>query len=170
MFNVHYLHALYTGITPHWLRSYVWSAEAVFLDPFLYVVLAAVLLLEWRIPADQGQRRLSIGFRQDLFWFVGDRIVWFGAIALVSHAVRLFYQQYLSVLTLDFAIQLPRVVRIALAILVIDFLDWGRHYVKHRVWWLWVFHLTPSMPTRCSKTANSWGSARDAPTATTSGT
>src|SRR5437764_1317191 len=28
----------------------------------------------------------------------------------------------------------------AVAVLLIDLLDWARHYAKHRIWWLWIFH------------------------------
>jgi sterol desaturase/sphingolipid hydroxylase (fatty acid hydroxylase superfamily) len=137
---IHILKDFYASIAPHWLRSYVWNAEAVFLDPMLYLVVAGAMLLEWRIPATSRQRRLSVGFWQDVFWFVTNRIIWVGALALLGHGTRLFYDRYLQFLTLEFLSHLPHAVRIVLAILIFDFLDWVRHYVKHKIWWLWAFH------------------------------
>ena len=131
---------LYRADAPLWVRSYVWAAEAILLDPLLYIVVAAVLLLEWRLPADSRQPRLSKGFWQDLFWFLGDRLMWVGALGALAHSARLFYHAYLSALTLDVVVSLPGVARIVLSLLVFDFFDWGRHYLKHRVWWLWTFH------------------------------
>ncbi len=135
-----FLKTLYVATTPNWMRTYVWATERVLSDPLLYIVLGGVLLLEWRMPASERQRPLSAGFRQDLCWFLLDRIVWFGVLAVIGQGVRLFYARYLHFLTLDVVLHLPRAARIAFAILLFDFLDWGRHYIKHKVWWLWVFH------------------------------
>jgi sterol desaturase/sphingolipid hydroxylase (fatty acid hydroxylase superfamily) len=138
--SIELLKTLYHATAPLWFRASIWEAEATLSNPLLYVVLAGVLFLEWRMPAVRQQRPLSTGLCQDFFWFLGDRIIWLGALALTSHSIRLFYQAHLSFLTVDIVHHLPRAVRIVFALLLFDFFDWGRHYLKHKTWWLWAFH------------------------------
>ena len=134
------LKSIYLAFMPNWARELVWTAERLFASPVLYVVIAAALFLEWRMPARQHQRLITRGLWQDFFWFLTNRILWVGAVAMLGQATRAFYHAHLEFLTWDVTIQLPLAARIVLSILVFDFLDWVRHYVKHRVPWLWVFH------------------------------
>jgi len=136
----------HSGHAPIWLRGLVlvWHeiqfvAEPL-LNPWLFIVLAGVMFFEWRMPTVRDQRRLSKGFRLDLFWFLGDRAVWLGALALLSRATASFYHSYLSFLTFDISSRVPLIVRIIFVLLLLDFLWWCVHYLKHRVWWLWIFH------------------------------
>ncbi len=137
---VDFVKDIYRLVVPDPLRPYVWAAERLLLNPLLYAVIAAVFVFEWLRPANRQQKLLSRGFVQDVFWFVGDGILWIGALAFVGEALRAFYDAYLSFLTIGSLLHAPQAVRIVIAILFIDFLDWGRHYLKHRVWWLWAFH------------------------------
>ena len=131
---------LFQAAIPLLLRSYAWTAERLLLNPLLFAVLTGVFLLERRMPANRHQGLVSKGFWQDGFWFLGDGVLWMGALTLVGEAVRSGYDRHLSFLNIDVALRLPTFARIAFALLLIDFLDWARHYLKHRIWWLWIFH------------------------------
>src|SRR5262249_51468944 len=53
---IHHLKTLYHAAAPFWFQSSVWATEAMLSDPILYAVLAAVLFLEWKMPAIRQQR------------------------------------------------------------------------------------------------------------------
>jgi sterol desaturase/sphingolipid hydroxylase (fatty acid hydroxylase superfamily) len=111
-----------------------------FAHPWLYIALGLAFVLErWR-PAIETQSHLSRGFLQDLFWHVFDGVFWAVALAMVAVAIQYGYENYLRFMTIHAFADLPPLARIVMALLVVDFSNWLRHYIKHKVWWLWVFH------------------------------
>jgi len=112
----------------------------VYLSPVLWVLLLAVLLLEYLRPARPGQKVFSSGFFQDGVWFVLSVAFRITLLAAYVALLRTLYDRHLSFLNLHGVDALPVWGRVLLAILVVDFLGWFHHLVRHKIGTLWHFH------------------------------
>ena len=115
-------------------------AEEIFLNPWFYVVIAVVILLERLIPAKEGQGTLAKGVRTDLLW-VGVKLginAWFLPIYIIL--LRHLYDKHLGFLTLQSVAEWPWLGRLVLALLVTDFIFYVTHFLRHKISWLWYFH------------------------------
>ena len=112
----------------------------VYLGALVWLLLVGILLLEHLWPARSGQKILSVGFFQDGVYFVlsvGFRLAFLGLYVALLRAV---YDRHLDFLTLRGLEAWPFGFRALLAILVVDFLGWFHHFVRHKVAVLWHFH------------------------------
>lgn len=115
-------------------------AEEIFLNPWFYVVIAVVILLERLIPAKEGQGTLAKGMRTDLLW-VGVKLginAWFLPIWIIL--LRYLYDKHLGFLTIQSVADWPWLARLILALLVTDFVFYVTHFLRHKITWLWYFH------------------------------
>lgn len=102
--------------------------------------LGVLLLAERLVPAKPGQKTLSVGFCQDVVWFLATPVF---AIVLVwkfKLLVRTLYDHHLRHLEVDVVSMWPVAVQVTAAILVGDFVNWLIHVMKHKVRVLWYFH------------------------------
>jgi sterol desaturase/sphingolipid hydroxylase (fatty acid hydroxylase superfamily) len=106
---------------------------AVYASPLFWGCVALILGLEALFPADPEQPVLSRGLAIDALYFPG--IILFRAVLISAYVTVLksAYDAHLSFLTLGLVSDLPAAVRLTISILVIDFLGWWNHYVRHRV-------------------------------------
>jgi len=111
-----------------------------FLNPWFYLVFAAVLALEHFVPAAEGQRPLSRGLRIDLLWAVPKLLFHASLLPLYVLFLQHLYNRYFDWMTIDAVQRWPFWVRLLLAVLVGDFLFWLTHLVRHKVGPLWHFH------------------------------
>ena len=116
------------------------AGREFFLNPWFYVVITAVLLLERLVPARAGQALLSRGTRHDLLWVPFRLVMQASFLPAVIVLLRLGYDRWLSFLTVEAVAGWPTPARLALAVLWGDFLFWLIHYVRHKVEFLWYFH------------------------------
>lgn len=112
----------------------------VYLSPLFWGPVLAVFALEYLRPARPGQKILSTGLLQDGIYFVVS--VAFRLTVLVAYVafLRVLYDRYLSFLTLESVVAWPIWARVLLAVLLVDFLGWFHHWVRHKVPALWHFH------------------------------
>lgn len=142
------LHSWYESSIPYAVRPWVGlifrevptTIFNAFLDPYLYIVVAVIALLEQLLPVETGRRFLSTGTIQDIFWFGMHKVFEVALISVTINALRWVYDSYLSFLTIHIADSWPQGLRITLVIFVNDFLDWFHHLIRHKVWFLWCFH------------------------------
>lgn len=114
--------------------------QEFFLNPWFYVVLAGVLLLERLVPAQEGQAVFSKGMKHDLVWVPFKLLVHSSFIPVLIVLLRIGFDRYLGFLAVDAVADWPAPARIALALLWGDFLFWLIHYIRHKVTVLWYFH------------------------------
>jgi sterol desaturase/sphingolipid hydroxylase (fatty acid hydroxylase superfamily) len=103
-------------------------------------VLVIALVLERLLPVTPGQRDLTRGFGQDLFWYLVDfarNVSWvpFYLALLIWIKVRL-----LGSFELIPPGVLPSVMAWTIAILAWDLLSYLSHVLRHRIDFLWRFH------------------------------
>lgn len=126
---------------PQQLQPFVAKGAEVFLTPWLYLLMLVVLIAEKYIPARQEQKAFSVGMIQDFVaWFTLNgflRTVVTGAYVALLYKL---YSFYLSGLTIDFAAGWPLAAQAVAAFVLMDFLNWFHHYVRHKVKPFWVFH------------------------------
>jgi sterol desaturase/sphingolipid hydroxylase (fatty acid hydroxylase superfamily) len=109
-------------------------------NPWLYVLIGGVLLLERLLPAVPGQGTLASGIRNDIAWVVIKLVLGVVVVGTWVALLRVIYSRYLSVLTVHQVDAWPKVARIVLAVLFADAVFYVTHYVRHKVSVLWYFH------------------------------
>jgi sterol desaturase/sphingolipid hydroxylase (fatty acid hydroxylase superfamily) len=117
------------------------TMELTFGQPYLYIFFAVAFVLERIMPADRQQPVLSAGFVQDLLWFLVFSTAGAAAMMLLGAVLDLYYDRYLSFLTIDVTRSWPVWVRAVVFIVVLDLLIWTTHYLHHKIPLLWYFHL-----------------------------
>jgi len=108
--------------------------------PWFYAGCAVILALEYRFPARRDQSVLSVGLAQDFVWVFFEAVLRVAIVVTYAAALRAFFRAKLSFLTVDWVQQLPEWARAVAAILVIDFLAFFHHWVRHKVPAFWLFH------------------------------
>ncbi len=111
-----------------------------FLNPSFYLAILVVFVLERSLPAKTKQRFFSTGFLQDLTWFCADGVIQIGLLSLYAQFLHSVFQQHLAFLTIPVGADWPLGVRIALSLVIFEFLHWLHHWVRHKVRLLWHFH------------------------------
>jgi len=110
------------------------------LNPWFYLPVLCILLLERIWPAERTQRLFSPGFMTDFIYYILDIIAEVFVIAAWVMATRWFYDHALWFLTIDSIQQWPQWLLILLGYLLVDFNGWFTHWVRHKVPWFWYFH------------------------------
>jgi sterol desaturase/sphingolipid hydroxylase (fatty acid hydroxylase superfamily) len=132
---------LYRDWVPPPLQPLIVKAASVFLTPWLYLAMLLVFVAERYIPADRTQRVFSVGMLQDFVaWFTLDGLVRALVIGTLVSALYKLYHAHLDFLTLRAMSDWPPAARVVMALLVVDFLNWFHHYIRHRIDILWLFH------------------------------
>jgi sterol desaturase/sphingolipid hydroxylase (fatty acid hydroxylase superfamily) len=142
------LRGWYDSSVPDYIRLGVWVilrqapsiVMSLFSDPYLYVVIAVIVMLEQFLPAERREKVLSSGAIQDLFWFIMRKVLEVVVISVMWQGLRWVYDTYLSFLSIHSVESWPLWLKVALVILVGDFLDWFHHLLRHKVWFFWCFH------------------------------
>lgn len=114
--------------------------DRILLSPVFWGTVAVTLALEWRWPAREGQRLISVGFLQDFVWLflhTGLKLV---AYVICLRMVLGFYESHLHLFDVDRLTEIPAWLRILVGVALIDFSGWVNHWVRHRFGVTWVFH------------------------------
>lgn len=100
-----------------------------------------VVICEHFYPVDPHQKILSTALVQDIIWTVSVKFI--GIIALVAyiHMLENFYTQYMNFLSWTLFDHAPEIITVILGLLLVDFLEWFHHFVRHKVPWFWHFHV-----------------------------
>jgi sterol desaturase/sphingolipid hydroxylase (fatty acid hydroxylase superfamily) len=116
------------------------KTPAVFVTPLFWGLVGLILAAEALFPSDPDQPILSRGLAIDIVYFVTTML--FRAIVISAYVglLKSLYDAYLGFLTIALFADLPATARLAISILVIDFLAWFHHFVRHRVPWIWRIH------------------------------
>jgi sterol desaturase/sphingolipid hydroxylase (fatty acid hydroxylase superfamily) len=112
----------------------------VFLSPIIYVVVSCVFVLERLIPAEKSRPIFSVGLAQDFAWFILNFLPLPMFVVVWGGVLKLFYDNYLAFLTIRGFDDWPTIIRLTLAVLLMDFIRWFHHFVRHRVEFFWRFH------------------------------
>ena len=131
---------IYKSLVPEEIRVYVWAAKQFLLTPYPWGALAAGFLLEYVRPARLHRDRFLSALAQDFLWFLTDAFILFTLVPFWAGLLRIFYDHSLSFLTVPAAATLPALVKVILAFLIYDFLQWAHHWVRHKVPVFWNFH------------------------------
>jgi sterol desaturase/sphingolipid hydroxylase (fatty acid hydroxylase superfamily) len=142
------LHAWFVASVPDSIRVLAWTIFkwwpsvfiGPFLDPFLYVAIAAIAVCEVLLPAEEGRRLLSSGTIQDFFWFATHKFLQVILIGVMLQGLHELYDSHLSFLSIHSLESWPLAFKVIGFILVYDFLDWFHHLLRHKVWFFWCFH------------------------------
>jgi len=116
------------------------ETAAVYLSPVFWGLTAAILVVEALWPVDRAQPLFSRAFFQDALYFavnMGLRVV---VLSAYVGLLRAGYDRWLDGLTLRSLAGWPAPARLVLAVLVVDFLAWFHHWVRHKVPVFWRLH------------------------------
>ena len=120
------------------LHQFVWLD--FFHDPYFYAAVALIVLCQTYLPARPEQPLISSTLVSDLIWslitFLSISTIYVAFFAFLYGQIGPFVVVHLSQINLD----LPILVEFAIGILLIDFLFWANHLVRHKVKSFWIFH------------------------------
>lgn len=103
--------------------------------------LIGILGLEIAFPARPAQKRFSPSILIDAFYLLIQLPVLAGTMALFTFPVTSWLQQHVSGLAIDPSGRLPWPVTLLVGLMVSDFVLWSTHVAKHKVPFLWRFHV-----------------------------
>jgi len=127
----------------HWLLPRLkklvsgWSLASMICYPMLML---AILLLERIIPAVPTQKTFGTGFVYDALWELMTAVTAIIIAKWYSVLLYTIYLRYLHFLTPAFTASIPELLRLVLAVALLDFVRWFQHLLQHKVKWLWPFH------------------------------
>ena len=113
---------------------------AVYVDPWFYVSLGGLFLLERIRPAVPQQRVFSPGLVQDFLWFNLDLAFRVTALAAYLGVLHAAYVRVAGGFSLALFASWPAVGAVAASFVVSDFLQWLHHRIRHGVPVFWWFH------------------------------
>ena len=127
-------------ITPLEIKQCYWAALDVYQNPWFYLLVAVILLLEFVRPAVRGQRVFSRGLVQDFLWFNVDLMFKVAALPALIGALQIGYNHVTGGFTLPLLRGWSLGARVVASFILFDFLQWFHHAVQHRVTVFWHFH------------------------------
>jgi len=106
----------------------------------VFITIPFVLVAEKIFPAKPEQRIVNPSLVQDSLWFITSKV--FRIMVLIPYVVFLeaLYTTHLSFMSVQWLDELPDIMRLLWGVLLIDFLSWFHHWVRHKVTWFWQFH------------------------------
>jgi sterol desaturase/sphingolipid hydroxylase (fatty acid hydroxylase superfamily) len=113
--------------------------HALFINTLLLTV-PIVLFCEKIIPVDPTQKSFGANVVQDMMWLVILTLFEFTVLVWFVYFLKSLYTLHLSFLTIQGISSLPNSAQIIIGIFLVDFLDWARHVIQHKVPWFWYFH------------------------------
>ena len=105
------------------------------------ITIPIVFAAEKTIPAKSGQRIFSSSLAQDCLWYFIVRTFQLTVLTSYVFLLESFYEKHLTFMSVRWLDELPEMARLLWGVLLIDFLNWFHHWVRHKVWWLWQFHV-----------------------------
>lgn len=112
------------------------------LSPWFYSSLVIALIAERLIPAERPTSTSGQAYKffYDLMW-IPPKFLFFATLwPLYMAIVQWMVQEHLSMLCVKNAESIPWLIRVVGGLLLVDFLDWGTHIVRHKIRVFWAFH------------------------------
>lgn len=128
------------GIPETFLDTQAWYVKLWLLNPLLYVVVAALLLLSFLRPAMAWSRQFLPSFAQDAVYLVVRAFVVLPVLACAIWVVHAATTTYMPWIQIDALHGLPILAQILLAFVARDFLQYVSHFLRHKIRWMWYFH------------------------------
>lgn len=132
----HWLAAL-----PEPLSAMYEAAARIYLSPWFYLLVAAILGLEVLWPAVRNQKVLSRALAQDFVWFNLDGLFKMAILPAYIGALRMAYDGATGGFAFNGSDLWPVPLTVIAAFLLSDFLNWFHHWVRHKVTAFWHFHV-----------------------------
>lgn len=133
------------------IQRSVWLAfRFLFLSPLSIVILATIFALEWKFPARAEQRGLSPLVVMDSLYLIVTRPVAIVLVAATALPARDFVEANVASLSLEGVIQLPTLATLVIGVALGDAALWISHVIRHKVPFLWRFHMVHHSQERLS--------------------
>jgi sterol desaturase/sphingolipid hydroxylase (fatty acid hydroxylase superfamily) len=128
------------AVTPDEIKAFYRAAARVYFSPWLWIFLLGLFVLERVRPAVATQPVFSPGLAQDFVWFNFDFILRLTLLPAFVGMLKVIYNWATGGFTIAAALPWPLALKIVLAVLVFDLLQWSIHWVRHKVPLFWHFH------------------------------
>ena len=128
------------SVTPDEIKAYYWAASEIYLKPWFWGFTLSILFLEWLRPGVPTQRVFSWGLAQDFVWFNADIVLRVALLPAYVGLLSVVYKSLTGGFTVAAMVPVPLPVKIVAAVVIFDFLQWGNHWIRHKVRPFWHFH------------------------------
>lgn len=128
-------------ITPLGVKDYYWAAVGLYREPWLWLSVLLILVLERVVPVIRQQKVFSKAFFEDFVWF---NLVALLTVAAFPAFVSLLQGLYATITgghgVTPVLSTLPLWLKVVVSLVIVDLLTWVHHWVRHQGV-LWRFHL-----------------------------
>ena len=133
------------------IQRSVWLAfRFLFLSPLSVLILATIFALEWKFPARPDQRGMSPMVIMDSLYLIVTRPVAIVVAAVIIQPGREFVETTIGSLSIEGFVQLPTLAILVIGVAIGDAALWLSHLIRHKVPFLWRFHMVHHSQERLS--------------------
>lgn len=137
--------AIYKETVPLSWRLHIYQFKdrflQIFANPYYYLGVAAVFVLQWLVPAKKEQGLFTVGVAQDFLYYLFVSMVLVYAAGPYVHFLDRAYAKHLSFLTIPWVAGWPFAIRAVFGLVLNDLLHWTHHFLRHKIKPLWYFHM-----------------------------
>lgn len=127
-------------LLPRLVESCLHEVGAVYVQPWFYVAMGGIFVVERLWPAMPRQPVFSRGLVQDFLWFNLDLAFRVTVLAAFVRVLGIAYQRLAGGFALPLFAAWPAAAAVAASFVLTDFLHWFHHRVRHGVTAFWRFH------------------------------
>lgn len=144
---------LYENII-NWCQLSYWALLKFASNPNTYIGLPIIFLVQYLMPANPQHSATGKAMQLDLIY----TFIMISFYALIAVNFKYFLSsgllEFVPNLKIDYLSNLPISVQIVFGYLLIDFLGWFHHLVRHKIPFLWAFHAVHHSQTELNPFSN----------------
>lgn len=129
-----------SSVTPQTVKQFYHAAVDVYLAPWFWIALGCILVAERLWPVVPRKRAVPASMVEDSFWLNVELAMRAMIVPFVAAICFVVWQWATGGFKVAWLNQLPGFAKIAISLLIWDFLSYFNHWVRHRFWPLWHFH------------------------------
>ncbi|SFG80526.1 sterol desaturase family protein [Neptunomonas qingdaonensis] len=137
------------------LKRVYWSFwQSALFSPWFYIGVPLLLIMQVLWPVQRNVKNLGSSLRMDFLYLLIMIPFYAITVPLFFSFLGEVYEQYFSIINLSALVHHIPLLEIILGILVIDFLGWMHHLVRHKVPVFWDFHAIHHSQTKMNPFTN----------------
>jgi sterol desaturase/sphingolipid hydroxylase (fatty acid hydroxylase superfamily) len=128
-------------VTPLPIKQFYWAAWPLYSSPWFWAAFAAILVAERLWPVDRRQHLISPALVEDGLWLNVEVATRALLLPVTAAAIATAYRSITGGAVIPWLTQLPMGARIAVSLVLFDFLQYAVHWLIHKVPPFWHFHV-----------------------------
>jgi sterol desaturase/sphingolipid hydroxylase (fatty acid hydroxylase superfamily) len=128
------------SVTPLPVKQYYWAAGEYYSSPWFWAALAAILVAERIWPVMPRRGLVTPAMVEDSLWLNIELAVRAALLPFTAGILSMAWERTTGGFSVPLLAGLPLAGRIAVSLIIWDLIDYGHHWIRHRIEPLWHFH------------------------------